>query len=192
MQKASVGGNPAPRTPTVARYPSRWYRCVQPTTEERRNGRRREHRASGAMRTTISTSFTTRNIPMEELAPGAWSHLVAGKEAVVSFPHDSGGDVLPRSPACGGADYGRGRRLHRPSHRREDVPGERWRRHRHAVKHPARRLRPGPGLQGHRHIRAAARGPRRTCSRRQRPGWRSRTRRTRISGQWARTSRRFR
>ncbi len=25
------------------------------------------------------------DIPQEELAPGAWSHLVAGKEAVVSF-----------------------------------------------------------------------------------------------------------
>ena len=35
------------------------------------------------------------DIPMEELAPGAWSHLVAGKEAVVSFLTIPAGTYFP-------------------------------------------------------------------------------------------------
>lgn len=35
------------------------------------------------------------DIPQEELAPGAWSHLVAGKEAVVSFLTIPAGTYFP-------------------------------------------------------------------------------------------------
>ena len=65
------------------------------------------------------------DIPQEELAPGSWSHLVAGKEAVVSFLTIPAGTYFSCAPTRGGADHDRGGWVYRSGNRRQDVSGKR-------------------------------------------------------------------
>ena len=96
------------------------------------------------MRIPISTYVHYEDIPMEELAPGAWSHLVAGKEAVVSFLTIQAGTYFPVHQHVaeqimvvveGYIDQVIARKMYRVN------AGDG---HRHAVKHSARRQRSGP------------------------------------------------